>query len=102
MTKPGARAKLTGSNEGQISISKKRSESGDVRTAQYVRKDNTANTKSILATRQRLGQSKTKKGTECRRQVDDKLDNFRKELRSSDKQAKAPPSREKVRVKVGP
>jgi hypothetical protein len=100
MTKPGARAKLTRLMKADT-ISKKRKESGDVRTDKEVRKDNAANRKAIDATRQQLGQSKAKKGTERRRQVDKKLDNFRKELRSSDKPAEAPPTREKVRVKVG-
>lgn len=100
MTKPGARAKLTRLMKADT-ISKKRKESGDVRSDKEVRKDNVANRKAIDATRQQLGQSKAKKGTERRRQVDKKLDNFRKELRSSDKPAEAPPTREKVRVKVG-
>ena len=77
MTKPGARAKLTRLMKADT-ISKKRKESGDVRTDKEVRKDNAANRKAIDATRQQLGQSKTKKGTERRRQVDKKLDNFRK------------------------
>ena len=100
MTKPGSRAKLARLMKADT-ISKKRKESGDVRTDKEVRKDNAANRKAIDATRQQLGQSKAKKGTERRRQVDKKLDNFRKELRSSDKPAEAPPTREKVRVKVG-
>ena len=100
MTKPGSRAKLARLMKADT-ISKKRKESGDVRTDKEVRKDNAANRKAIDATRQQLGQSKAKKGTERRRQVDKKLDNFRKELRSSDKPAEAPPTRQKVNVKVG-
>ena len=60
MTKPGARAKLMRLMKADT-ISKKRKESGDVRTDKEVRKDNAANRKAIDATRQQLGQSKTKK-----------------------------------------
>ena len=100
LTKPGARAKL-GRLMKADTISKKRKDAGDVRTDKEVRKDNAINRKAIDATRQQLGQSKTKKGTEARRRVDKKMDDFRKELRSSDKPAEAPPTREKVKVQVG-
>ena len=100
LTKPGARAKLSRLMKADT-ISKKRKDSGDVRTDKEVRKDNAINRKAIDATRQQLGQSKTKKGTEARRRVDKKMDDFRKELRSSDKPAEAPPTREKVKVQVG-
>ena len=100
MTKPGARAKLTRLMKADT-ISKKRKESGDVRTDKEVRKDNAINRKEIDKERQALKQSKTKKGTEARRRVDKKLDDFRRELRSSDKPAEAPPTRQKVNVKVG-
>jgi len=100
LTKPGARAKL-GRLMKADTISKKRKDSGDVRTDKEVRKDNAINRKEIDKERQHLKQSKTKKGTEARRRVDKKMDDFRRELRSSDKPAEAPPTREKVRVKVG-
>jgi len=100
MTKPGSRAKLARLMKADT-ISKKRKESGDVRTDKEVRKDNAINRKEIDKERQALKQSKTKKGTEARRRVDKKLDDFRRELRSSDKPAEAPPTRQKVNVKVG-
>ena len=100
MTKPGSRAKLARLMKADT-ISKKRKESGDVRTDKEVRKDNAINRKEIDKERQALKQSKTKKGTEARRRVDKKMDDFRKELRSSDKPAEAPPTRQKVNVKVG-
>ena len=100
LTKPGSRAKLSRLMKADT-ISKKRKDSGDVRTDKEVRKDNAINRKAIDATRQQLGQSKTKKGTEARRRVDKKMDDFRRELRSSDKPAEAPPTREKVKVQVG-
>ena len=100
MTKPGSRAKLARLMKADT-ISKKRKESGDVRTDKEVRKDNAINRKEIDKERQHLKQSKTKKGTEARRRVDKKMDDFRRELRSSDKPAEAPPTREKVKVQVG-
>ena len=100
LTKPGARAKL-GRLMKADTISKKRKDSGDVRTDKEVRKDNAINRKEIDKERQHLKQSKTKKGTEARRRVDKKMDDFRRELRSSDKPAEAPPTREKVKVQVG-
>ena len=100
MTKPGSRAKLARLMKADT-ISKKRKESGDVRTDKEVRKDNAINRKEIDKERQALKQSKTKKGTEARRRVDKKMDDFRRELRSSDKPAEAPPTRQKVNVKVG-
>ena len=100
LTKPGSRAKLSRLMKADT-ISKKRKDAGDVRTDKEVRKDNAINRKEIDKERQHLKQSKTKKGTEARRRVDKKMDDFRRELRSSDKPAEAPPTREKVRVKVG-
>ena len=100
MTKPGSRAKLARLMKADT-ISKKRKESGDTRSDKEVRKDNAINRKEIDKERQALKQSKTKKGTEARRRVDKKMDDFRRELRSSDKPAEAPPTRQKVNVKVG-
>ena len=100
LTKPGSRAKLSRLMKADT-ISKKRKDAGDVRTDKEVRKDNAINRKEIDKERQHLKQSKTKKGTEARRRVDKKMDDFRRELRSSDKPAEAPPTREKVKVKVG-
>ena len=100
LTKPGSRAKLSRLMKADT-ISKKRKDAGDVRTDKEVRKDNAINRKEIDKERQHLKQSKTKKGTEARRRVDKKMDDFRRELRSSDKPAEAPPTREKVKVQVG-
>ena len=100
LTKPGSRAKLSRLMKADT-ISKKRKDAGDVRTDKEVRKDNAINRKEIDKERQHLKQYKTKKGTEARRRVDKKMDDFRRELRSSDKPAEAPPTREKVKVMVG-
>ena len=98
ITKPGDRAKL-GRLLKKDTEAKKRAEKGDTRTEKEYRKDKADNNRLIDTTRQQLGQSKAKPGTEKRAEIDKKLKDFRDELRKPE--TEPVPTRAKVRVKVG-
>ena len=99
ITKPGDRAKL-GRLLKKDTEAKKRAEKGDTRTEKEYRKDKADNNRLIDTTRQQMGQSKAKPGTKERTEIDKKLKDFRDELRDV-KDPTVPPTRAKVRVKVG-
>ena len=95
MTKPGARAKLTRLMKADT-ISKKRKESGDTRSDKEVRKDRVDDRKSFDRQRKDLEyRGKTKA------EIKKRMERTRAEVRGVNDPAQAPPSREKVNVKVG-
>ena len=98
ITNPKDRAKL-GRLLKKDTEAKKRAEKGDTRTEKEYRKDKADNNRLIDTTRQQLGQSKAKPGTEKRAEIDKKLKDFRDELRKPE--TEPVPTRAKVRVKVG-
>ena len=99
ITKPGDRAKL-GRLLKKDTEAKKRAAQGDTRTEKEYRKDKADNNRLIDTTRQQMGQSKAKPGTKKRAEIDKNLKDFRDELRDV-KDPTVPPTRAKVRVKVG-
>ena len=99
ITKPGDRAKL-GRLLKKDTEAKKRAEKGDTRSQEQYRQEKAENRKTIDATRQQMGQSKAQPGTKKRAEIDKNLKDFRDELRDV-KDPTVPPTRAKVRVKVG-
>ena len=98
MTKPGARAKLSRLMNAD-KRSQKRAAQGDTRSDKEMRQDRADERRAGDAAAKALKQSKYKKGTPERSKIDRELKSIRAGLK--DDPAQAPPSREKVRVKVG-
>ena len=95
LTEPGARAKLSRLMKADT-ISKKRKESGDTRSDKEVRKDRVDDRKAFDRQRKDLEyRGKTKE------EIKKRMKKTRDEVRGVNDPTKAPPSREKVNVKVG-
>ena len=95
LTEPGARAKLSRLMKADT-ISKKRKESGDTRSDKEVRKDRVDDRKAFDRQRKDLEyRGKTKE------EIKKRMKKTRDEVRGVNNPTKAPPSREKVNVKVG-
>jgi hypothetical protein len=95
MTKPGARAKLSRLMNAD-KRAQNRAAKGDTRSDKEVRKDRADDRKAFDRERKSLEYEKKSKP-----EIKKSMKKFRDEVRSVDDPAKAPPSREKVRVKVG-
>ena len=95
MTKPGERAKLSRLMNAD-KRAKNRAAKGDTRSDKEVRKDRADDRKAFDRERKSLEYEKKSKP-----EIKKSMKKFRDEVRSVDDPAKAPPSREKVRVKVG-
>ena len=95
MTKPGSRAKLARLMNADTR-SKNRKAKGDDRTDKEVRKDRVDDRKTFDRQRKNLEYRKKSKP-----EIKKSMKKFRDEVRSVNDPAKAPPSREKVRVQVG-
>lgn len=95
MTKPGSRAKLSRLMNADTR-SKNRKAKGDDRTDKEVRKDRVDDRKAFDRQRKDLEYRKKSKP-----EIKKSMKKFRDEVRITNDPAKAPPSREKVRVQVG-
>ena len=95
MTKPGSRAKLSRLMNADTR-SKNRKAKGDDRTDKEVRKDRVDDRKAFDRERKSLEYEKKSKS-----EIKKSLKKFRDEVRSGNDPAKAPPTREKVKVQVG-
>ena len=95
MTKPGSRAKLARLMNADTR-SKNRKAKGDDRTDKEVRKDRVDDRKAFDRHRKDLEYRKKSKP-----EIKKSMKKFRDEVRGANDPAKAPPSREKVSVKVG-